>query len=149
MKRLISIAALVAFIVCSYALADTVGAFIYIVSSNPATCTPGQFYWNTTSTQLLVCPAMNTITAVSPLKGATGTIAGTLQVAGGCNSGTASMPGATQGQPVNVTPTDGSFIGGAFTLRADVTSSGMVTVNICAVVAGTPPSKAYNVEIGP
>ena len=130
-------------------LADTVGAFIFISASTPSTCTPGQFFWNTTNAQLSLCPSTNVLTAVTPMKGTTGTITGTLLAVGSCDSGTATVSGATAGQPVSVSTSDGTFLGGSFIVRGDVTSSNTVTVNICATVLGTPASKTYNVEVGP
>lgn len=39
----------------------------------------------------------------------------------------------------------GADVGGAFNLRASVTSAGVVTVYVCGT--GTPPSLAYNVTV--
>jgi hypothetical protein len=79
--------------------------------------------------------------------GTTGTITGTLLAVGGCDSGTATVTGAIPGQVAEAATTDGTFLGGSFDIRADVTSSNTVTVNICAKVLGTPASKAYNVRV--
>jgi len=77
--------------------------------------------------------------------GTTGTITGTA-LSATCDSGTVTgLTGATSGMPVIVSTTDGTDLGGAFYLRASVTSSGVVTVYVCGT--GTPPSKAYNVRV--
>jgi len=83
------------------------------------------------------------------MSGSTGTITGTLLAVGGCDSGTATVTGATPGQNVIANTTDGSFLGGSFQVISNVSSSNTVTVNVCAVVAGTPASKAFNVKVIP
>ena len=77
------------------------------------------------------------------LFGTTGTITGT-SLSATCDSGTASVTGATVGHAVGVSATDGTDVGGAFDLRASVTSANTVTVYVCGT--GTPASKAYNVS---
>jgi hypothetical protein len=76
--------------------------------------------------------------------GTTGTITGTALTAS-CDTGTVSVAGAAAGSPVQVSTTDGTDLGGAFNLRASVTSTGTVTVYVCGT--GTPASKAYNVKV--
>jgi hypothetical protein len=78
------------------------------------------------------------------LTGTTGTITGT-PLTNTCDSGTVRITGAVPGMPVHVSTTDGTDIGGAFNLRASVTSSNTVTVFVCG--NGTPPSKAYSVRV--
>ena len=78
------------------------------------------------------------------LVGTTGTITGTALTAS-CDSGTASVSGAVVGSPVAVSSTTGADIGGAFNLRASVTSTDTVTVYVCGT--GTPASLAYNVTV--
>ena len=80
------------------------------------------------------------------LTGTTGTITGTTLTAS-CDSGTASVPGAIVGHPVAVSSATGVDLGAAFSLRASVTSTGTVTVYVCAPVSGTPASLAYNVWV--
>jgi hypothetical protein len=81
------------------------------------------------------------------ISGATGTITGTLLAVGGCDSGTATVTGATAGMPVSVSTTDGTLQTGSFFVAASVTAANTVTVQVCAVAAGTPASKAYNVKV--
>src|SRR5882724_8771136 len=130
---------------------QTVGGQVFIVSSDPVNCTLGSLYFNTTSGLLSVCKTTDTLVTamVAPLRGATGTITGTLLAAGACNSGTATVTGAVAGQSAKANTSDGTFIGGGFTVNADVTSNNIATVNICAVFLSTPPSKSYNVMVNP
>jgi hypothetical protein len=78
------------------------------------------------------------------LTGTTGTITGTALTAT-CDSGTASVTGAVVGHPVAVSSTTGADVGGAFNVRASVTSTGTVTVYVCGT--GTPASLAFNVTV--
>jgi hypothetical protein len=78
------------------------------------------------------------------LTGSTSVITGTF-LSATCDSGTARVAGAIVGMPVVVSTTDGSDVGGAFNIRASVTSSGTVTVYVCGT--GKPPSRAYNVRV--
>lgn len=78
------------------------------------------------------------------LTGTTNIITGT-SLSSSCDSGTVSVSGAVVGSPVSVASTTGADVGGAFNLRASVTSSGTVTVYVCGT--GTPSSLAYNVRV--
>jgi hypothetical protein len=78
------------------------------------------------------------------LTGTTGTITGT-SLSASCDSGAATVTGATVGHPVAVSSTTGVDVGGAFNLRASVTATNTVTVYICGT--GTPSSLAYNVTV--
>ena len=79
-----------------------------------------------------------------PLTGTTGTITGTA-LKNSCDSGTAAVAGAVVGKTVQVSSTTGADVGGAFNLRASVTSANTVTVYVCGT--GTPASLAYNVSV--
>ena len=78
------------------------------------------------------------------LTGTTGTITGTL-LSASCGSGTVTVTGAMPGMIVGVSSTTGADVGGAFDLRASVTSPNTVTVYVCGT--GTPASLAYNVRV--
>ena len=78
------------------------------------------------------------------ITGTTGSIGGYL-AAGNCASGTATISGGTAGHTAIASPSDGTFIGGTFTIQATTTNATTVTVNVCAAVAGTPTTKTYNV----
>jgi len=82
--------------------------------------------------------------ALTPLTGTTETIRGTA-LSASCDSGTVKVAGAIVGHPVIASSTTGLDVGGAFNLRASVTSEGTVTVYICGT--GTPMSLAYNVTV--
>jgi hypothetical protein len=88
------------------------------------------------------CPTCNT---AQTLTGSTGTIGGSALSPGTCTSGTASVAGAVIGHPVSVGASDGSLPNGLTILSAAVTSSGTVTVQLCAVASNTPTAKTYNV----
>jgi len=81
---------------------------------------------------------------VAPLSGVTSSITGT-SLSATCDSGTATVTGAAVGSPVIVGTTDGTDVGGAFYLRASVTTTNTVTVYVCGT--GTPSTKAYNVRV--
>jgi hypothetical protein len=130
------------------ATTQTVGAFVVISPVNPSTCSIGQLYWNSTTSQFLICSAADTLQAISSsLSGVTGSIGGGALLLGGCASGTATIAGATVGQVVLASASDGTVLGGSFQVQASVTSSNTVTVNVCAVLAGTPSAKTYNVRV--
>lgn len=85
------------------------------------------------------------------LKGTSGTVTGTLLLAGGFDSGTATVSGATAGMSCDgVNATDGTVMG-SYTLKCFVTGSGAnnVTVTVMSPVAGTPPTKSYNFVVNP
>jgi hypothetical protein len=75
---------------------------------------------------------------------------GSALLVGACTTGTISVTGATPGQPVAISASDGTNIAalGAY-VHADVTSANTVTVSVCAIVALTPPNKSYNVRVLP
>ncbi len=81
------------------------------------------------------------------LSGRTGTIGGAALAAGVCASGTVSVVGAVVGTPVVVSASDGSLPSGTTLLSGAVTTAGQVTVQVCAVAAGTPAAKTYNVRV--
>ena len=81
------------------------------------------------------------------LSGKTGSLGGAALAAGSCASGTAAVAGATVGVPVAVSASDGSLPSGLTMLSAAVTSTGTVTVQVCAVSAVTPKAVSYNVRV--
>jgi hypothetical protein len=82
----------------------------------------------------------------APLAGVTNSFGGSPLLLGACATGAATVTGSLKNMPFKVTRTDGTFIGGNFQLNATVITPGTVTVNICAVVAGTPPAGTYTVS---
>lgn len=83
-------------------------------------------------------------TYVLGLTGSTTLIEGAL-LKESCVSGVARVTGALVGMPVLVSTADGSDVGGAFNVRASVTSNGTVTVYVCGT--GKPAAKTYNVRV--
>ncbi|WP_263350305.1 glycoside hydrolase family 55 protein [Acidicapsa acidisoli] len=78
--------------------------------------------------------------------GTTGSIGGSALAAGACATGTVALATSATGHTAIATESDGSFIGGNFTVRATVSET-TATVNVCAVIAGTPKEKTYNVTV--
>ena len=81
------------------------------------------------------------------LTGTTGLIGGSALLLGGCATGTATVAGAVKGHRVAAVNADGSLFGGGFKVDGAVVTAGTVTVEECAIVAGTPPAKAMNVYV--
>ncbi len=79
------------------------------------------------------------------LTGTTGSIGGSALAAGACTSGTVAVTGATTGMSVAASPV--TYPGDGIAWRAYVSSSGVVTVKVCADVAATPAVSAYNVRV--
>lgn len=85
--------------------------------------------------------------AVLPvLSGTSAPIGGSALTAGQCASGTVTVTGAMTSMVAMASPA-GTDAGDAFGVRAYVSSANTVTVKVCAVVAGTPASVAYNVRV--
>jgi len=128
---------------------QTVGGQVTVVSSAPPNCTLGTLFFNTTTNLLSVCKTTDTLVTVmvAPLRGTTGTITGTLLALGGCDTGTASIPGATMGMQVSASPV--SDPGTGVVWNAWVSSANTVTVKECALLTLTPANTAYNVVVNP
>jgi len=58
-----------------------------------------------------------------------------------------SISGATTGMAVATSPAGGTTAGAGFTWQGYVNAPGTVTVQVCAVVAGTPTATTYNVRV--
>jgi hypothetical protein len=82
------------------------------------------------------------------LSGTTGSIGGAALLAGACSTGTVSVTGAVPGMLAVAAPSDGTNIPAlGVSIAAVVTSSGIVTVSVCALLALTPTAKTYNVRV--
>lgn len=85
------------------------------------------------------------------LRGSSGSIGGGALAVGSCASGTARITGATsQMVPTTVAATKGApgfSARGAFQVNAQVTAPDTVTVNVCAILAGTPTASNYIVVL--
>jgi len=84
-------------------------------------------------------------TVKGALAAATSSLGGSALSAGACTSGTVSVTGATTGMAVSVSPA--ADPGAGFAWMGFVSSSGTVTVRVCAIAAGTPTSTSYNVRV--
>ena len=82
-----------------------------------------------------------------PLTGTTGSIGGSALTAGQCTSGAVNVTGATTSMGVVATPA--TYPGDGMHWLTYVSSSGVVTVKVCAVVSGTPTASTYNVRVIP
>jgi hypothetical protein len=80
-----------------------------------------------------------------PLSGTTGNIGGSSLATGACTSGTVNITGATTSMAVVASPA--TYPGDGMMWRPYVSSAGVVTVKVCASVAGTPTASAYNVRV--
>ena len=79
------------------------------------------------------------------LSGTTGSIGGSSLGAGACATGTVSVTGATTAMAVQASPV--TYPGAAYFWKGYVSSTGTVTVAVCAAVAGTPTASVYNVRV--
>lgn len=84
-------------------------------------------------------------TGTPPLTGTTGAIGGSSLAAGACSAGTVGVTGAASTSVVSATPQ--TYPGDGFFWSGYVSSSGVVTVKVCTVAAGTPAGSAYNVRV--
>lgn len=86
-----------------------------------------------------------TAPAAALLAATTPAIGGNALAAGACSSATVPVPQSLASMAVVVTPV--TYPGDAFYWRGYVSSSGSVTVKVCAAVAGMPVASAYNVRV--
>ena len=82
-----------------------------------------------------------------PLAGTTGSIGGSALATGQCATGTMAIAGATTSMAVAVSPSAGAGPGAGFVWQVYVSPPGSVTVQVCAVAAGTPTPATYNVRV--
>jgi hypothetical protein len=82
-----------------------------------------------------------------PLSGTTASIGGSALALGACTSGTVNVTGATNSMAVVATPA--TYPGDGMVWRPYVSSAGVVTVKVCAAVAGTPVASTYIVRVIP
>lgn len=81
------------------------------------------------------------------LSGTSASLGGSALLLGVCVSGTVSIPGVTTGMALIVTPV--SNPGVIVNYPAYVSAPGVVTINVCALVAGTPTATQYNIRALP
>jgi len=80
------------------------------------------------------------------LAGISETIGGSPLKAGQCASGSVNIEGAQPGMAGTAAASDGSYQAG-FTVQALGTANNTATVNVCAIIDGTPFAKTYNVRL--
>jgi hypothetical protein len=124
--------------------AGSAGSFLYTGPVPLYLPTNGTPY----STPILATTQGNTLVSPVVLSGVTGSIGGSALAAGACATGTASITGATVGEVGQAMAADGTFQAG-YVVSAGGTAAGTATVNVCAIVAGTPTAKTYNVRLLP
>lgn len=98
---------------------------------------------NTANRKYLMPDVSGTISLV--LTGTTGYIGGSALAAGQCASGLVMIAGATSSMTVSVGPN--TYPGEGFIPWGYISSSGTVTVKVCASVAGVPAKATYNVRV--
>lgn len=79
------------------------------------------------------------------LSGSTATVGGGALLAGACAAITVAITGATTAMAVVATPV--TYPGDGNYWTAYVSSAGVVTVSVCAAVAGTPVTSVYRVRV--
>lgn len=79
------------------------------------------------------------------LRGTTGSIGGSALLAGACSTGIVAIAGATTAMGVVATPV--ATPGAGFWWEGVVSSTGTVSVSVCAAIAGTPTATNYNVRV--
>lgn len=84
---------------------------------------------------------------IQSLGGVTGLIGGARLKTGACTTGAVTVHGATVGEPVAVSATDGSLPDGSITLSVAVTAKDTITVQVCAIITTIPAAKRYNVRV--
>lgn len=82
---------------------------------------------------------------VSLQSGATGSIGGGALAAGACATGTATIGVSATGHTGTAAANDGS-VQGNYTINVSVITT-TATVSVCAITAGTPTAKTYNVTV--
>jgi hypothetical protein len=88
-----------------------------------------------------------TLGSITALAGTTGSIGGAALTPGQCASGTVVVAGATTSMVAVASASGGISPGFGFVWQAYVNAPGSVTVQVCALVAGTPAATTYNVRV--
>jgi hypothetical protein len=85
-------------------------------------------------------------TVLPNFTGTSGSIGGSSLSAGACASGAVTVTGATTAMATTASPA-GTDPGGNYVVRSYVSASNTVTINVCAIAAGTPTATTYNVRV--
>jgi hypothetical protein len=84
---------------------------------------------------------------LSPILGSTASFGGALVVLGTSITSTAAVTGASVGSNCVATRADGTFLPVGLNIDCAVLTTGVATVRISALIAGTPASGTYNVRV--
>lgn len=87
------------------------------------------------------------LTSQLPLAATSASVGGSALAAGQCAASTVTVAGASSGMAVIATPV--TYPGASFYWRGYVSGANTVTVEVCAVVAGTPAASAYSARVLP
>ncbi|MDE3023308.1 MAG: hypothetical protein KGI54_15915 [Pseudomonadota bacterium] len=80
-----------------------------------------------------------------PLSAVTASIGGAALIAGACTSGTVSVSGASTSMVALTDPN--TYPGDGVVYSAYISSPGIVTVKVCAIIGLTPTASTYNVRV--
>jgi|GEM_PF-1256130 len=140
-----------------FSFGDAPGALVRIYGNPDGSARPmtlfalpgGEVTWDST-TSTLKAPNLQSRNFAG-LRGVSERIGGSPLALGSCASGIADIPGAALNMvPVTVASTIGApgfSAQGAFQVSAQVTAPNQVTVNVCALIAGTPKPSYYTVAL--
>lgn len=122
----------------------------YLFGLQGATQTNGITYIPATDTIGIVAKNfnLNGTNVNLPLLGTTASIGGSALAVGASATGTATITGATTSMVCTAQPSDGTNMwSSSFVVGCTVTAANTATVNVMAIVAGTPTAKTYNVRV--
>ena len=140
-----------------FSFGDAPGALVRIYGNADGSLKPmtlfampsGEITWNP-ATSTLQAPNIQARNFAG-LRGTSERIGGSPLALGSCATGIANIPGAALNMvPVTVASTIGApgfSAQGAFQVSAQVTAPNQVTVNVCALIAGTPKPSSYTVAL--
>lgn len=112
-------------------------------------CNPGQTYTDILTSNVWTCSGLKVwaLPALLVLRGSTGGVGGSPLAAGACVTTTVTVTGALPSMVAGTSPV--SDPGAGFYWYARVNTINQVTVYLCAAVAGTPSTTAYQVSVNP
>jgi hypothetical protein len=137
----------------SYISAQLPGTSISNGSGAPSSsCVSGSAYIDSATGYHWTCKggAWILMSSGAPISCTTGSIGGSLLLAGASASGTATCTGATTSMVCDTQASDGTNMAAlGATPACTVTSANTVTVNVVAIIGLTPASKTYSVRVIP
>lgn len=96
-----------------------------------------------------ICNGTNWLQAQAAILGSTASFGGALILLGGTVTSTATVTGAPVGSNCSATRADGTFLAVGLVIDCAVSTAGIATVRISAIIAGTPTAGIYNVRVFP